>query len=206
MPHARMKAAVFAGFHRANARERDAALRNRARTAETNPNASEKWRENYFMEHLTLKTDLSAGATSVSNLFLDHYMPKASGEYTKVYLYLLRFLQGGRQDLTVAGLADALEYPARFKILGKTTSFKIGVRRIQYPAGHLHPAGTGTGVEDRIVSGLFRRQSLSQKIIQPHRTGTIRGPGGDPAAAVRLRTIHEKNIVSLRDGDDSLFL
>lgn len=62
------------------------------------------------MEHLTLKTDLSAGATSVSNLFLDHYMPKASGEYTKVYLYLLRFLQGGRQDLTVAGLADALEH------------------------------------------------------------------------------------------------
>ena len=62
------------------------------------------------MEHLTLKTDLSAGATSISNLFLDYYMPKASGEYTKVYLYLLRSLQGGRQDLTVAGLADALEY------------------------------------------------------------------------------------------------
>ena len=62
------------------------------------------------MEHLTLKTDPASGATSVSNVFLDCYMPKASGEYTKVYLYLLRILQGGRQDLSVAGLADALEY------------------------------------------------------------------------------------------------
>ena len=39
------------------------------------------------MEHLTLKTDLSAGATSISNLFLDYYMRKPA-ENTQKYTYI----------------------------------------------------------------------------------------------------------------------
>ena len=47
--------------------------------------------------------------TSISNLFLDQYMPRANGEYVKVYLYLLRALGRPSCELSVAGLADALD-------------------------------------------------------------------------------------------------
>lgn len=47
--------------------------------------------------------------TSISNYFLDYYMPRANGEYVKVYLYLLRALNRPDLTLSVAGLADALD-------------------------------------------------------------------------------------------------
>lgn len=31
-------------------------------------------------------------ATILSNIFIDHFMPKANGEFVKVYIYLLRML------------------------------------------------------------------------------------------------------------------
>lgn len=46
--------------------------------------------------------------TSVPNFFFDDYMPKANGEFVKVYLYLLRCLAGGSDTLSILGIADRL--------------------------------------------------------------------------------------------------
>lgn len=46
--------------------------------------------------------------TSVPNFFFDNYMPKANGEFVKIYLYLLRCLTGGSDNLSVSGIADKL--------------------------------------------------------------------------------------------------
>ena len=46
------------------------------------------------------------GYTSVSNDFIDHYMPSANGEFVKLYLYLLRCLSAGQDALSVSTLAD----------------------------------------------------------------------------------------------------
>ena len=62
------------------------------------------------MNPFILKTERPAGITGVSNYFLDYYMPKANGEYVKVYLYLLRALHQPKRELSVTMLADALEY------------------------------------------------------------------------------------------------
>jgi len=62
------------------------------------------------MSNFILKTEASLGTTSISNIFLDSYMPKANGEYVKVYLYLIRALQSGSDNLSVAGLADVLDH------------------------------------------------------------------------------------------------
>lgn len=62
------------------------------------------------MNQLTLKTQMQDGITSISNIFLDYYMPKANGEYVKVYLYLLRALQNPTLALSVTALADALDH------------------------------------------------------------------------------------------------
>lgn len=62
------------------------------------------------MNQFRLKTEIPAGITGVSNLFLDHYMPRANGEYVKVYLYLLRALNHPSGELSVSALADALDH------------------------------------------------------------------------------------------------
>lgn len=46
--------------------------------------------------------------TSVPNFFFDNYMPKANGEFVKIYLYLLRCLTGGFDNLSISGIADRL--------------------------------------------------------------------------------------------------
>ncbi|MCD8240949.1 MAG: DnaD domain protein [Lachnospiraceae bacterium] len=61
------------------------------------------------MGQFVLKSAGDDEQTSVSNLFLDYYMPKANGEYVKVYLYLLRALKRPSLELSVSGLADALD-------------------------------------------------------------------------------------------------
>ena len=61
------------------------------------------------MSHFTLTTGASVGTTSISNIFLDEYMPGANGEYVKVYLYLLRSLGDSTRELSVIGLADVLD-------------------------------------------------------------------------------------------------
>ena len=37
-----------------------------------------------------LKNRLTVGVTTISNIFIDQYLAGASGEYIKVYLYLMR--------------------------------------------------------------------------------------------------------------------
>lgn len=48
--------------------------------------------------------------TSVSNVFIDEYMPKANGEFIKIYLHLLRLVNGGdhsqAQELSTEKIAD----------------------------------------------------------------------------------------------------
>lgn len=58
---------------------------------------------------LTLKNRFHGNTTIVENDFIDHYMAKANGEYVKVYLLLLRHLNGNSGNLSICGLADCLE-------------------------------------------------------------------------------------------------
>ena len=47
------------------------------------------------------------GATPVPDVFIDTYMAGASGEYVKVYLYLLRHQQ---EEVSIGQIADALNH------------------------------------------------------------------------------------------------
>lgn len=61
------------------------------------------------MENIVLEKSPLADVTLISNLFLDKYMPKANGEYVKVYLYILRCSTMVNGNLSVNSIADALE-------------------------------------------------------------------------------------------------
>ncbi|OUP50343.1 DnaD domain protein [Lachnoclostridium sp. An181] len=60
------------------------------------------------MQTVTLKCRESR-QTIIENMFIDHHMAKANGEYVKVYLLLLRYLQNPDSPVTIAFLADCLE-------------------------------------------------------------------------------------------------
>lgn len=47
-------------------------------------------------------------ATTVSNNFIDNYMPAANGEFVKVYLLLMRLNGGLSDDISICSIADAL--------------------------------------------------------------------------------------------------
>lgn len=47
--------------------------------------------------------------TQVSNTFIDEYMPDANGTYVKVYLTLLRHLGNHHFNISITGIADALD-------------------------------------------------------------------------------------------------
>ena len=61
------------------------------------------------MDKIRLHSATEAAFTTVSNAFIDYYMPQASGSYVKVYLYLLRCLSGHTEDFSISFLADRLE-------------------------------------------------------------------------------------------------
>ena len=58
---------------------------------------------------MKIYTDTPEGVTVVKNTFIDQYMPQANGEFVKVYLYLLRCANTGR-ELSLSSIADVLEH------------------------------------------------------------------------------------------------
>ena len=62
------------------------------------------------MNKIRLHSVAETANTTVSNAFIDYYMPQASGSYVKVYLYLLRCLSSQPEDFSIAFLADRLEH------------------------------------------------------------------------------------------------
>lgn len=61
------------------------------------------------MKALTLNTRFQQNTTAIENEFIDSYMAKANGEYVKVYLLLLRHLNGLDTELSVSRMADLLD-------------------------------------------------------------------------------------------------
>lgn len=58
------------------------------------------------MNYITLQNNQTT-YTAIPNQFLDNYMPKANGEFVKVYLYLLR---NSNSPISISGIADQMNH------------------------------------------------------------------------------------------------
>lgn len=58
------------------------------------------------MTAISISSDIATSFTTVSDIFIDQYMPKANGEFVKVYLYLLRATGSGAGIATISEIAD----------------------------------------------------------------------------------------------------
>lgn len=64
------------------------------------------------MEHIIISDKIKPSTTTISNEFIDTYMAKANGEYVKVFLMLLRFLQSN-EDISAKLIAERLDMTER---------------------------------------------------------------------------------------------
>ena len=58
------------------------------------------------MTAINISSDIATSFTTVSDIFIDQYMPKANGEFVNVYLYLLRATGSGAGIATISEIAD----------------------------------------------------------------------------------------------------
>lgn len=58
------------------------------------------------MTAINISSDIATSFTTVSDIFIDQYMPKANGEFVKVYLYLLRATGSGAGIAIISEIAD----------------------------------------------------------------------------------------------------
>lgn len=65
-------------------------------------------RKGIFMSDIILESSSREEVTILSNIFIDRYMPRANGEFVKVYIYLLRLLSGRNPSLDLEKMADTL--------------------------------------------------------------------------------------------------
>ncbi len=61
------------------------------------------------MSNFTLQQDGFTSYTCVANCFIEEYMPKAAGEFVKIYIYLLKCVEESKSELSISRIADAFE-------------------------------------------------------------------------------------------------
>ena len=89
---------------------------------------------------------IKAEITCVPNAFIDEYLAEASGEYVRVYLYLLRHL---RENLKIHSIADALNL----------TDYDIKRAILYWEKRGIFKEGTAKAVEEEIRSEEAARHS-----------------------------------------------
>ncbi len=88
------------------------------------------------MGTIHLQSAIDPLCTSVSNIFIDYYMPHANGSYVKVYLYLLRCLNSHFEDFSISFLADHLENTEADIIRALKYWEKVGLLQLIEDASH----------------------------------------------------------------------
>lgn len=86
------------------------------------------------MANIHLYTDSSSQLTSVSNIFIDEFMPDANGEFVKVYLYLLRCIGSNAQNCTISAIADLFMHTDKDILRALRYWEKQGVLALDYDA------------------------------------------------------------------------
>lgn len=84
------------------------------------------------MADLNLTAAYTSNETSIPNLFLDTFMPAASGEFVKVYLCLLRMFADARHKATLSDIADKLNHTESDVIRAIRYWEKAGLMSVDY--------------------------------------------------------------------------
>ena len=123
---------------------------------------------------LTLKNRFQGNTTIVENDFIDNYLAKANGEYVKVYLVLLRHLNGNAGGISICGLADSLECTEKDILRAFKHWSKVGLLNIDYDeAGNICGLAVGNSAECSVVDNA---EPVKQLTSTPRKTKKAASP------------------------------
>lgn len=131
------------------------------------------------MTAINISSDIATSFTTVSDIFIDQYMPKANGEFVKVYLYLLRATGSGAGIATISEIADHFSNTEADIVRALNYWASEGILQVQTSAdGQI----TGINLCSLAVSGMQAAQSNIQSAV------------ADNAAQNNLQNISTANI------------
>ena len=114
------------------------------------------------MTAINISSDIATSFTTVSDIFIDQYMPKANGEFVKVYLYLLRATGTGAGIATISEIADHFSNTEADIIRALNYWASEGILQVQTGAdGQI----TGINLCSLAVSGMQSAQSNIQSAV-----------------------------------------
>lgn len=102
-----------------------------------------------------MRSKFKLDATLVANVFIDEYMAAASGEYVKVYLYLLRHQE---RDVEIAEVADALNLTEADIKRAMAYWMRQGVLIQEEAYGEETAAAGGRSIPERNLNGYEERR------------------------------------------------
>ena len=73
----------------------------------------------------------NSGVTLIENVFIDQYMPRANGEFVKLYLYLLRCAGAGK-ELSLSSIADVFDHTEKDVRRALAYWEKLNLLKLQY--------------------------------------------------------------------------
>lgn len=137
------------------------------------------------MTAINISSGIATSFTTVSDIFIDQYMPKANGEFVKVYLYLLRATGSGAGIATISEIADhfsnteadivrALNYWASEDILqvqtgadGQITGINLcslAVSGIQAAQSNIQSAVADNAAQNNSTANIQMQDSVVEKL------------------------------------------
>ena len=119
------------------------------------------------MTAINISSDIATSFTTVSDIFIDQYMPKANGEFVKVYLYLLRATGSGAGIATISEIADHFSNTEADIVRALNYWASEGILQVQTGAdGQI----TGINLCSLAVSGMQAAQSNIQSGVADNAT------------------------------------
>lgn len=114
------------------------------------------------MTAINISSDIATSFTTVSDIFIDQYMPKANGEFVKVYLYLLRATGSGAGIATISEIADHFSNTEADIVRALNYWASEGILQVQTGAdGQI----TGINLCSLAVSGMQAAQNNIQSAV-----------------------------------------